>query len=277
MNTMDRPISAIPSGTTPQLALEALFRSAESLLDVGCGSGHALRGAYELGVKTLYGIEIDREAAAAARRLLAGIEVTSVFHGSADELPLPDGSVDLVTCFEVLEHVPAGLRMKVIDEIRRVLRTGGRFALTTPHRGLFHFLDPANFRFHFPRLHRRVSRLIGGGGRDRGYEGEKHGVEWHHHFTVEELRQLLGNAFEIEYIRFRGCVISPLAGILEWPFYRRRRTDHAFFRLIRRVHEAEMDRDFGPCLGCNVMLIARKANVSRGPTGPAPASVFGSI
>ncbi|WP_016949424.1 bifunctional 2-polyprenyl-6-hydroxyphenol methylase/3-demethylubiquinol 3-O-methyltransferase UbiG [Anabaena sp. PCC 7108] len=48
-----------------------------------------------------------------------------------NSLPLDDGSVDLLYCSEVIEHIlnPTGF----LKELRRVIKTGGYFILTTPN------------------------------------------------------------------------------------------------------------------------------------------------
>jgi SAM-dependent methyltransferase len=56
--------------------------------------------------------------------------------GSADAIPLPDGSVDTVILTEVLEYLPdCG---KALGEIRRVLAPGGVLILTVPFLAAIH-------------------------------------------------------------------------------------------------------------------------------------------
>lgn len=50
--------------------------------------------------------------------------------GSAEELPLKDGSIDLALCTQVLEHLPNPARG--VAEIARVLRSRGRGILSIP-------------------------------------------------------------------------------------------------------------------------------------------------
>ena len=50
--------------------------------------------------------------------------------GDALELPYGDGSFDCVIASEILEHVPQDDR--AIDELVRVLKPGGRLAVTVP-------------------------------------------------------------------------------------------------------------------------------------------------
>ncbi|MFI1461489.1 class I SAM-dependent methyltransferase [Nocardia carnea] len=47
----------------------------------------------------------------------------------AQELPLPDASVDVVTCTFVMHHIPEEYREPAIAEMWRVLRPGGRLLL----------------------------------------------------------------------------------------------------------------------------------------------------
>jgi len=56
----------------------------------------------------------------------------SFVQGSALNLPFEDESVDIVTAFEVLEHVPN--EFSTLQEIYRVLNPGGYFLITVPNK-----------------------------------------------------------------------------------------------------------------------------------------------
>lgn len=75
------------------------------------------------------------------------------------DLPFPDESFDYVLCFETIEHVPDP--ESLIQELSRVLRTGGEIILTTPTRGPWNIVSnlAALLRIHHGEgPHRFISR-----------------------------------------------------------------------------------------------------------------------
>jgi 2-polyprenyl-3-methyl-5-hydroxy-6-metoxy-1,4-benzoquinol methylase len=71
------------------------------LLDIGCGPGFFLDVARAHGWQ-VSGVEISTSAAEYARHAV-GLPVVT---GSIESVALPRGSVDMVTMWDVLEHVP---------------------------------------------------------------------------------------------------------------------------------------------------------------------------
>lgn len=120
------------------------------ILDVGCGTGANLLMLSEYG--DAEGVDVSEDALAFCRE--RGLEKVRL--GAAEDLPYEDGTFDLVTAFDVVEHIDddlAGLR-----EMRRVLRPGGRVLLFVP---TFMFLwglqdDVSNHRrrYRLPELQR---------------------------------------------------------------------------------------------------------------------------
>lgn len=102
------------------------------VLDVGTGPGYvaaacAVRGA------DVVGIDVAAEMVALARKLRPEIEFRQ---GDAERLPFADGSFDAVLANFVILHV--GRPEQVAAELSRVLKPGGRLALSTwdvPKRG----------------------------------------------------------------------------------------------------------------------------------------------
>ena len=102
----------------------------QSYLDVGCGDGRFLRTLEKLGVprSKLYGLELDQ----AVVDHLRAEGYAGVFRERAeDSTSIPDGQIDLVTMFHVIEHVndPGA----VIRRISRWLSPTGVLALETPN------------------------------------------------------------------------------------------------------------------------------------------------
>jgi SAM-dependent methyltransferase len=120
------------------------------ILDVGCGTGANLLMLSQYG--DAEGVDISEDALAFCRE--RGLEKVKL--GAGEELPYDDGTFDLVTALDVVEHMDddlAGLR-----EMRRVLRPGGRVLLFVP---TFMFLwgvqdDVSNHRrrYRLPELQR---------------------------------------------------------------------------------------------------------------------------
>lgn len=93
-----------------------------TVLDVGCGTGYHLPRFAEQ-AHTVIGVEPHSGLLAAARRRCAGLPNVECRHGSAQALPLPDASVDVVHARWAYFFGPGcepGLR-----ELDRVVRKGG--------------------------------------------------------------------------------------------------------------------------------------------------------
>lgn len=115
-----------------QLAVDVLTRELEGrsdarILDVGCGTGSNLAAFAQLGRAT--GVDMSREALEFCR--LRGVE--TVAYSAIERLPFADGTFDVVTAMDVLEHVDDDLA--ALEELRRVLRPGGLLLSTVPAYG----------------------------------------------------------------------------------------------------------------------------------------------
>ena len=110
------------------------------LLDLGCGGG---RHAFEALRRGAVVVPLDADAAelaevsATAGAMVGAGELThaaagGVVNGDALALPFPDASFDRIIAAEVLEHIWADQR--AVAELTRVLKPGGRIAVTVPAR-----------------------------------------------------------------------------------------------------------------------------------------------
>jgi ubiquinone/menaquinone biosynthesis C-methylase UbiE len=109
------------------------FNPAENLLDIGCGNGSQTEF-FARHLKFCIGIDLQYSRLAGFDSSLrqAGILNISMIGGSAEQLPFQDRSFSIVTCFEMLEHVPD--QQQTLREIWRVLKLGGTIILSVPHR-----------------------------------------------------------------------------------------------------------------------------------------------
>ncbi len=172
------------------------------MLEIGCSWGYLLAA---LGDEAhhRYGLDINRSDikdavdryGARARFLCA----------AAEALPFPSAFFDVVIMSEVLEHTAS--ETTALHEAARVLRPQGTVILTVPHRGPMELTDLTNWKYRLRVLHRW------------GYGWKHHGdlsrfvpvTQYHRHYTVRGLRELVAPTFKIVAVRRCGFVLFGLA------------------------------------------------------------------
>jgi SAM-dependent methyltransferase len=107
--------------------LRPYLRPPARIIDVGSGGGAVAQALLEFGSVTACDIDV-RCAASVARR--PGMTFA---YGTAEAIPFAEGSFDLVTAFDVLEHLDDDVR--ALREMARVVRPGGLIAVTVPAYG----------------------------------------------------------------------------------------------------------------------------------------------
>ncbi|MGB9433503.1 MAG: class I SAM-dependent methyltransferase [Candidatus Acidiferrum sp.] len=103
-----------------------LHKQSGSLLDLGCSSGSFLES-LPRDSWNLYGIEMSAECAKTAEARSGA----QVFVGSILDAPFPPESFDVVTCFDVLEHLYEP--RKVMARVSEWLKPGGVFYVLVPN------------------------------------------------------------------------------------------------------------------------------------------------
>jgi 2-polyprenyl-6-hydroxyphenyl methylase / 3-demethylubiquinone-9 3-methyltransferase len=100
-----------------------------SVLDVGCGGGYACEYLTGRGA-VVHGTDLLKESLAEAQ-LHAKENILEIDYRlcSIERLPFDNDSADVVTCFDVLEHVQD--KPRLLSEIHRDLKPGGWFFLDT--------------------------------------------------------------------------------------------------------------------------------------------------
>lgn len=125
-------ISEVLGSWVPRIIIEKireLLPSKPSYLDIGCGDGSlTIKVANIIGASEVYGVDVDEGALAKASE--RGI---TALNCNLDEEPLPfsNNRFDLVTAFEVIEHL--NNPQNALREAFRVLREGGIIIIETPN------------------------------------------------------------------------------------------------------------------------------------------------
>jgi 2-polyprenyl-3-methyl-5-hydroxy-6-metoxy-1,4-benzoquinol methylase len=88
----------------------------ESVLDIGTGKGHFCQWAKQNLCDTVYGLDF----AIQPDEKITGI---NFINAPSHEIPLPDKSIDLVTSFDVMEHLHPDYLEKTISEMFRVAKS----------------------------------------------------------------------------------------------------------------------------------------------------------
>jgi len=110
------------------------------VLDFGCGTGELCELLATHNPNSLVGVDKSSDAVSRASESIAQPGVAEacapefLCNERHERLPLDDQSVDLICCFDVVEHIPD--MQAIANEWRRVLRPGGRVWIWwSPWRG----------------------------------------------------------------------------------------------------------------------------------------------
>jgi SAM-dependent methyltransferase len=169
---------------------------ARRVLDVGCAFGYgtaALNGRGD-SPRWVVGIERDEGHVGHAGRAYPWLPF---LRADALSLPFEDGAVDAVVMLDIVEHIDDPTA--VFAEARRVLRPGGSLVVSVPHKGPMTPLDPNNV---YEALRRRWPSWPPLDAYDKSESGT------HRHFTIDEVRDLLGPGFAVDRVARTGIGAS---------------------------------------------------------------------
>jgi SAM-dependent methyltransferase len=140
----------LPATEVYEKLIRQWLKPESRVLDLGCGRGGVLE---QLGDGVAQPIGFDPDWQSLREHRLPNLPRAVAF---ADNLPLCAGSIDVVVCSWVLEHLAAP--EKVFVEVRRALRPGGAFIFLTPNAlSLVAIIN----RLLRPLQHSLVPRLYG--------------------------------------------------------------------------------------------------------------------
>lgn len=127
------------------------FVSGGRLLDIGCNIGLFLSCARSAGFD-VEGIEFNRESAAFGRKLFNLLIHTD----SLDQINYPDQTFDVITMYDVLEHIPD--LQDILASVRRILKPNGVLVVQSPNidslmarltGSFWNWLTPPDHLYHF--------------------------------------------------------------------------------------------------------------------------------
>jgi ubiquinone/menaquinone biosynthesis C-methylase UbiE len=122
-------VPGITAKWAEDLVQRAQLRAGESVLDVACGTGVVARlAANKVAPAQVTGLDLNGGMLAVARSVPNDGASINWMEGSALDLPFPAGHFDVVLCQLGLQFFPD--QRRALAEMRRVLRDGGRAALS---------------------------------------------------------------------------------------------------------------------------------------------------
>ncbi|HKS89461.1 MAG TPA: methyltransferase domain-containing protein [Stellaceae bacterium] len=128
----------------------------KDVLDIASGEGYGSAFLAQV-ARSVVGVEIAPAIATHAARAYRRRNLRFVV-GDARAIPLPAAAVDVVVSFETIEHLFE--QEAFVAEVKRVLRPGGLFIVSTPERDVFSpYNSPAN-PFHCRELTREEFRRV---------------------------------------------------------------------------------------------------------------------
>lgn len=115
----------------PRYALASSLAAGKRVLDFGCGSGY---GAADLAMEAAHvtAVDISEEALAYAREHHNALNL--VFERRDDLAEgLEPASFDLITCFELVEHLSSADQLRLLASLKRLLTEDGLLLISTPN------------------------------------------------------------------------------------------------------------------------------------------------
>jgi len=202
-----------------KLSYNWLPNNLDNLLDGGCSYAYGTRflskkskNTYALDVNETH-IEVAKIRYSHIHFKVSGLEHTGYENNFFDAIVLND----------VLEHTQD--KIQTLREMYRILKPGGIIIISTPHKGLFAFLDPYNYgyniRKYLPWIYKllyKFIRLIKEGKLPKDFNPEH--LQKHWHYSEKDYKNMLNKTdfkgnYEILKIFKSGLFMEVLVMNLE--------------------------------------------------------------
>lgn len=134
---METDVAVIEQLVRAEYLVKSGMIDGKQVLDVGCGHGYTMLFFKKNGqAVTVVGLETDRDLVANNNLTYKGQGIESMYY-DGNAFPFQDGSFDVVTCFEVLEHVDSSVQQNLVKEMARVVRNEGVVVISTPNKPVY--------------------------------------------------------------------------------------------------------------------------------------------
>ena len=102
------------------------------LLDIGCNTGSTIFNLHQYGFTNVYGVDVEKNSINHGKKIYTQISDRLVDYDGV-KLPFEDNSFDVVTMFDVIEHI-TNVDQFIREEVRRVLTGHGILLFQTPNK-----------------------------------------------------------------------------------------------------------------------------------------------
>lgn len=188
-----------------KLAFNWIPQGINTFLDAGCAWGYGTRF-FRQKSDRVYGLDPTKVFVEVAKHRYSDIVFVE---SELEKTPFESDFFDAIVSCDTLEHVRD--EISCLNEMFRILKPGGVLVITTPHKGLFGFMDPGNsiqwieyfLKKNFSYIYRLAYRIR------KGEYPEK--IEYvkpiydhdttHRHYSLADIREMLNKSnFQDNYI-----------------------------------------------------------------------------
>lgn len=141
-------------GNRGKLSYKWLPAKVRNLLDGGCSYGYVTKYLAEKSENT-YGIDVNPLHITVAKQRYSNIHFDVK---SLESTGFFDEFFDAIVLNDVLEHTQD--KIQTLEEMFRILKSGGLMIISTPHKGLFAFLDPYNYGYYLQKYMKPIYKIL---------------------------------------------------------------------------------------------------------------------
>lgn len=128
------------------------------VVDIGSSFGWLEKKALRFKPKRIIGVEPNIDAINFAKKYIFGAEFIA---GDALNSNIESNFADVVTLYDVIEHVEKGSELKVLREMSRIIKKNGVLILSTPHDNfLSKIMDLAWYFGHRHYSEKKIFKLL---------------------------------------------------------------------------------------------------------------------